>query len=93
MSSATAEASPARSVIRRLGDVSRAYGGVIGSRAYFPIALALLFIYGVNTSTGMVVFNSTVQGAVPDSVRQIPEGVRAQVSRVLPLRRPGRRSG
>src|SRR6266700_6501110 len=34
-----------------------------------PIALVLLFIYGLNTSTGMVVFNSTVQGAVPDAVR------------------------
>jgi MFS family permease len=33
------------------------------------IALALLFIYGLNTSTGMVVFNTTVQGAVPDGVR------------------------
>jgi len=34
-----------------------------------PIALVLLFVYGLNTSTGMVVFNSTVQGAVPDDVR------------------------
>jgi hypothetical protein len=34
-----------------------------------PIALLLLFVYGLNTSTGMVVFNSTVQGAVPDAVR------------------------
>ncbi len=34
-----------------------------------PIALALLFVYGLNTSTGMVVFNSTLQGAVPDRVR------------------------
>jgi MFS family permease len=28
-----------------------------------------MFIYGLNTSTGMVVFNTTVQGAVPDAVR------------------------
>ena len=34
-----------------------------------PIALALLFAYGLNTSTGMVVFSSAVQGAVPDAVR------------------------
>ncbi len=34
-----------------------------------------------------------LQDAVPESVREIPEGVRTQVSRVLPLRRPRRRSG
>jgi MFS family permease len=34
-----------------------------------PGALLLQFIYGLNTSTDMVVFNSTVQGAVPDVVR------------------------
>ena len=34
-----------------------------------PIALLLLFVYGLNTSAGMVVFNATVQGAVPDAVR------------------------
>lgn len=28
-----------------------------------------MFVYGLNTSTGMVVFNSTIQGAVPDAVR------------------------
>jgi MFS family permease len=28
-----------------------------------------MFIYGLNTSTGMVVFSSTVQDAVPDAVR------------------------
>ena len=42
MSSATAEASPARGVIRRIGDVSRAYGSVIGSRGYFPLWLGQL---------------------------------------------------
>lgn len=34
-----------------------------------PIALLLLFIYGLNASTGIVVFNSTVQQTVPDQVR------------------------
>ncbi len=33
------------------------------------MALFILFVYGPNTSTGMVVFSSTVQGAVPDAVR------------------------
>ena len=42
MSSATAKASPARRVIRRLGDVSTAYGGVVGTRAYFPLWLGQL---------------------------------------------------
>ncbi len=31
--------------------------------------MLILFVYGLNTSTGMVVFNSTIQGAVPDRVR------------------------
>src|SRR5687768_4222235 len=34
-----------------------------------PVALLILFVYGLNTSTGMVVFNSTLQGAIPDAVR------------------------
>jgi hypothetical protein len=34
-----------------------------------PIALLILFVYGLNTSTGMVVFSSTIQGAVPSRVR------------------------
>jgi MFS family permease len=34
-----------------------------------PVALLILFVYGLNTSTGMVVFNSTVQGAVPERLR------------------------
>jgi MFS family permease len=50
-------------VIRGIGDV------LLAVFTPLPIALALLFIYGLNTSTGMVVFNSTVQGAVPDAVR------------------------
>ena len=50
-------------VIRGIGDM------LLAVFTPLPIALALLFIYGLNTSTGMVVFNSTVQGAVPDAVR------------------------
>lgn len=50
-------------VIRGAGDV------LIAIFTPLPIALAIMFIYGLNTSTGMVVFNSTVQGAVPDNVR------------------------
>lgn len=34
-----------------------------------PTAMLLLLIYGLNTSSGIVVFNSTVQTAVPDGVR------------------------
>lgn len=50
-------------VIRGIGDV------LIAVFVPLPIALVILFIYGLNTSTGMVVFNSTLQGAVPDAVR------------------------
>lgn len=50
-------------VIRGVGDV------LLAVFTPLPIALLLLFIYGLNTSTGVVVFNSTVQGAVPDEVR------------------------
>ena len=50
-------------IIRGIGDV------LIAIFASLPIALVLLVIYGLNTSSGMVVFNSTVQGAVPDAVR------------------------
>ena len=34
-----------------------------------PAALVLLFAYGLNTSTGMVVFSSTLQTHVPDELR------------------------
>lgn len=34
-----------------------------------PVALLILFVYGLSTSTGMVVFNSTLQGTIPDAVR------------------------
>ncbi len=50
-------------VIRGVGDV------LLAIFTPLPTALVLLFIYGLNTSTGMVVFNSTVQGAVPDTMR------------------------
>ncbi len=50
-------------VIRGVGDV------LIAVFAPLPVALLILFVYGLNTSTGMVVFNSTVQGAIPDAMR------------------------
>ncbi len=50
-------------LIRGLGDV------LIAVFTPLPVALVILFIYGLNTSTGMVVFNSTVQGAVPERMR------------------------
>lgn len=50
-------------VIRGVGDV------LIAIFTPLPIALLILFVYGLNTSTGMVVFNSTVQGAIPDAMR------------------------
>jgi MFS family permease len=50
-------------VVRGIGDV------LLAVFTALPIALGLLFVYGLNTSTGMVVFNSTVQGAVPDAMR------------------------
>ncbi len=50
-------------VIRGVGDI------LIAVFTSPPVAMLLLFIYGLSTSTGMVVFNSTIQGAVPDRVR------------------------
>ncbi len=50
-------------VIRRAGDV------LLAVFTPLPVALLILFVYGLNTSTGMVVFSSTVQGAVPEGVR------------------------
>ena len=43
-------------IVRGIGDV------LVAVFTPLPIALVLLFVYGLNTSTGMVVFNSTVQG-------------------------------
>lgn len=50
-------------IIRGIGDVLLAVFSAL------PIALILLFVYGLNTSTGIVVFNSTIQDVVPDQVR------------------------
>nr|MBA2463350.1 MFS transporter [Nocardioidaceae bacterium] len=50
-------------VVRGCGDV------LLAVFTPLPVALLLLFVYGLNTSTGVVVFTSTVQGAVPDAVR------------------------
>lgn len=50
-------------VIRGIGDV------LLAIFTPFPIALAILFVYGLNTSTGMVVFNSTIQGGIPERMR------------------------
>lgn len=50
-------------LIRGAGDV------LIAVFTPLPVALLILFVYGLNTSTGMVVFNSTIQGAIPDALR------------------------
>ncbi len=50
-------------VVRAIGDV------LIAILTPLPVAVAILLVYGLCTSTGMVVFNSTVQGAVPDRFR------------------------
>lgn len=50
-------------VIRGIGDIA------IAIVTPLPVALLILFIYGLNTSTGMIVFNSTIQGVIPDQVR------------------------
>lgn len=50
-------------IIRGIGDV------LLAVFTPLPVALLILFVYGLNTSTGMVVFNSMVQGAVPDRLR------------------------
>jgi MFS family permease len=50
-------------VIRGVGDV------LIAVFVPLPVALVILFVYGLNTSAGMVVFTSTLQDAIPDAVR------------------------
>ncbi len=50
-------------VIRGVGDV------LLAVFTPLPVALLIMFVYGLNTSTGNVVFRSTIQGAVPDAVR------------------------
>ena len=50
-------------IIRGFGDI------LIAWSASFPLALFLLFVYGLNTSTGMVVYNSQMQAAIPDRMK------------------------
>jgi MFS family permease len=50
-------------VIRGIGDV------LIAAIASVPVALVILFVYGLNTSSGMVVFSSTLQSAIPEDMR------------------------
>jgi len=50
-------------LIRGAGDV------LIAVFTPLPFALAILFVYGLNTSTGMVVFNTTIQAAIPEAMR------------------------
>ena len=50
-------------LIRGVGDV------LIAVVTPLPVALAILFVYGLNTSTGVVVSNSLLQTQVPDRVR------------------------
>lgn len=50
-------------VIRGVGDVLLAVTGSV------PMAWFLLFVYGLNTSSGMVIYQTTVQRYVPNEVR------------------------
>ncbi|MDP9366161.1 MAG: MFS transporter, partial [Chloroflexota bacterium] len=50
-------------VLRGAGDV------LLAVVTPLPLALLILFVYGLNTSTGMVVFGTALQNAVPDAVR------------------------
>jgi MFS family permease len=50
-------------IVRGIGDV------LIAVFTPLPVAMLILFVYGLNTSIGMVVFSSTIQGAIPDAVR------------------------
>lgn len=50
-------------VIRGIGDILMAVNTAV------PVAWLLLFIYGLNTSSGMVVYQTWVQRQVPDAVR------------------------
>lgn len=50
-------------VVRGVGDV------LLGVTTFVPFAWLLLFIYGLNTSSGMVVYQTWVQRQVPDAVR------------------------
>lgn len=50
-------------LIRGAGDV------LIAVFTPLPVALLILFVYGLSTSTGMVVFTSTIQGVIPEAMR------------------------
>ena len=50
-------------IIRGIGDV------LIAATTAVPIAWFLLFVYGLNTSSGMVVYQTWVQRHVPDVIR------------------------
>ncbi|GAC1647748.1 MAG: MFS transporter [Ktedonobacteraceae bacterium] len=50
-------------IIRGIGDI------LIALVASYPLALFLLFVYGLNTSTGMVVNNSIMQATIPDRMK------------------------
>ncbi|MCI0577274.1 MAG: MFS transporter, partial [Chloroflexi bacterium] len=50
-------------IVRGIGDVLLAVTRAV------PVAWLLLFIYGLNTSSGMVVYQTWVQRQVPDAVR------------------------
>lgn len=50
-------------IIRGIGDI------LIAIIVPLPLALLILFIYGLNTSTGMVVYNSLLQSEVKEEVR------------------------
>ncbi|MBF6612387.1 MAG: MFS transporter [Chloroflexi bacterium] len=59
-------------IIRGAGDI------LIALLTPLPVALLILFVYGLNTSTGMVVYNSLMQS-------QVPEGVRGRVYTLMDL--------
>lgn len=50
-------------VVRGIGDV------LIAVFTPLEVALLILFVYGLNTSTGMVVFSTAIQGAIPSALR------------------------
>ncbi len=50
-------------VVRGIGDI------LLAVTTFVPFAWLLLFIYGLNTSSGMVVYQTWVQRQVPDVVR------------------------
>ena len=50
-------------VIRGLGDV------LLAVTRFVPLAWLLLFIYGLNTSAGMITYQTWLQREVPDEVR------------------------